>query len=907
MSGARYSFGDFELLTDRQVLLYAGAPLRLGARAFGILAVLAQADGDYVAKDVLLAKVWPGLFVEEANLRVHVGALRRLLGEGKDGVAIANAPGRGYRLLGDIRRGEASSSPSAAPGPARTPSTRLIGRDEDLRHTLDLLGQARVVTLVGPGGIGKTSLAQAAAEHWSQVNAMPFVAIDLTPLSGADAIWRAALNALGQAESADPRRSVIDRLGQTPTLILLDNCEHVLEAAVGFVETIASASVTVLATSREALRASGEHVRRLDPLTYPLDNELESAAALTYPAVALLVERIAALQDGYVLKAEETRAAIEICRRLDGSPLALELAAARTDLFSLRQLAARLDDRFQILTRGRRSALPRHQTLQATLDWSYRLLAPTEQRLLRRLSVFPNPFGLEAAEAVAWRDEPEPHLFLEALSNLVAKSMLSVDIGGDAPIYRLLETTRAFAAAELAGTDEVDAVQVAHGRWLLSLLQECASPDGQAAWLGRCMAARDGVGAALAWSLQRDPQLGAELALAAFPVWMETSQMTEEVETFRRALAIAVTAEDGAAERVFRVGVGLSSYYRNGPSAEILNHLERALALHADAGDSTTALSVLWMLYGISANWGDYPGARRHALDFAARIGAATDTGSWRKGQRIVARSLHDLGQHEAAWRHLEPILGSSPPIDAARPSAYEIDDDVAAHALAARLAWIRGLDHEAQSFARLALDRAQTLDHGQTTAWSITFNLLPLAIWSGDLVQAKTLSLIARTAAARTFPHWLQWTDLYDQVIELLLDPEGVPTPDLRDALPAQIDLLATFHPRLVHPRAIARAKSAPETWCAPEILRASAEQLIARHPDTGLDQARALVHRAEALAQRQGAFAWALRAGDMLGRLPGASVSVVSSHNDWGPDGVGWDRLLDEKRGVKDRCKDH
>ena len=435
------SFGTFRFVPSRQQLLDGERPLRIGSRALGLLRVLVENAGEIVPKDKLIEAVWRGIWVDEANLRANIGALRKVLGDGRDGRRyIQNVPGQGYRFVEPVYRGQKTfaSAPTykdASAQGAPLTSAGLIGRSEAVETLLSQLAAHRMVTVVGSGGIGKTCLALAVAELWQRANGDASILIDLTTAKDADQLWIAAATAFEVGSDPSSRAQVLRAVRSRACLVVLDNCEHIIDPAAAFAEALLGSAegVQIVATSREPLRVRGEWVHRLAPLDYPVsDEDITAREALAFSAVELLVERIAETVGGFTLTDREAKFAAEICRRLDGVPLALELVAAQAEVFSMRQLADGLRDRFKLLSRGLRTALPRHQGLRAILEWSCQLLSEPERMVLRRLTVFPAWFDMSDATDVGARLGMSASAVSGAVANLVSKSVATADVTDEA-------------------------------------------------------------------------------------------------------------------------------------------------------------------------------------------------------------------------------------------------------------------------------------------------------------------------------------------------------------------------------------------------------------------------------------------------------------------------------------------
>ena len=483
-----FSFGPFRLFPARQLLLEDDKPVRLGSRALDILTALVERAGKLVGKDELIARVWPDIFVDESNLRVHIAGLRRALGEGQAGNRyVVNIPGRGYRFVAPVliseKSGPVAPQPATA-GPKHnlpTPLTRMVGRDAVATALSAQLPQRRFITVVGPGGIGKTTVALAVAHGLIAPYRDGVWFVDLAPLADPLLVPSALAFVFGLAvRSENPASGLIAFLRDKKILVVLDSCDHCVEAAAALAVDLlkGAAGLNILATSREPLRAEGECVQHLTPLKVPpISRKLTAAEALAFPAVQLFVERAIACLDEFELSDADAPIVADICRSLDGIALAIELAAGRIDALGVAGLAVALDD--QLLTRGRRTALSRHRTLSAALDWSYEFLPESERIILRRLSVFDGYFTLKSASAVAADSKVAATDVVEGLANLVTKSLVTADISGQIVQYRQLETTRAYARGKLVESGDFEQIAQRHAENLRDILERAGlQPDG---------------------------------------------------------------------------------------------------------------------------------------------------------------------------------------------------------------------------------------------------------------------------------------------------------------------------------------------------------------------------------------------------------------------------------------------
>jgi predicted ATPase/DNA-binding winged helix-turn-helix (wHTH) protein len=585
----RHRFDHFELAVAERQLTIGGEPVVVGSRAFDVLLALVERRDRVVTKGELLELAWPGLVVEENNLQVQVSTLRKLLGAR----VIATVPGRGYRFTAPPRPDIAREATAERPAAPRTnlpqPRTRFIGREAALADCARLLAHSRLITLSGIGGCGKTRLAQEMARQHLGAFAGGVWFVALAPVQDGERVADAVAATLGVAEVGGT--SLIDRLvehvASRRLLIVLDNCEHVIDAVVAVAEAMlaAGSSLHLIATSREAFGITGEQIYPVRSLSLPAGAELEAIEGSE--AVRIFVDRSRLVDPGFVLDKFNAPIVAEICRRLDGIALAIELAAARVALLSLDEIRTRLDDRFRLLTGGGRAA-PRHQTLQATLHWSYDHLAAPEQELFRRLSVFAGGCTLAAAAHVSGAEDE--YAVLTWLTALHDKSMLTVDreaLGG--PRYRMLETVRQYAQDRLAESGEGDATRGRHLRYFVSINEE-TEPLYDGARRSEAIALRraeqENLLAAHAWC-EHDADggsLGLRLAAAvSWRHWLSSGQLERGSDIGRAALAQGKDAAPLAKCRVLS-GVATLIYYM-GRYDESRALAEQALAIGRELGN----------------------------------------------------------------------------------------------------------------------------------------------------------------------------------------------------------------------------------------------------------------------------------------------------------------------------------
>ena len=490
-----------------------------------------------------------------------------------------------YQVVGSQLTGEFQPlrSVNALPNNLPLQLTSFVGRDREVAEIEGMLAGARLVTVVGTGGVGKTRAAlQVAANVLDDIPDGAWF-VDLAPVTDAALVPAALLGALGIREVPDrpPLRTALDHLAQRTALLVVDNCEHVIDAAAGAVHAIlrSCANVKVLATSREGLGLEGEHAYRMPTLEVPaVGATLTFDRAKAFGAITLFAERAAAADSHFALTDENAPAVADICRRLDGIPLAIELAASRVKMFGIRELASRLDERFKLLTGGRRTALPRQQTMRALIDWSYDLLGDDERALLRRLGVFAGAWTLEAAAAVS-EDPAQEWEVLDRLSALVEKSLVQVEPEAAVRRFRLLESIRQYAHDALEAAGDLAAAAAAHCRHYLEVARTVDALFVRRGESDEAFALAtadvDNFRSAVAWSLGQahDPAAGVEIAARLSILWTRSlrfegarwlreaarSPAADAKTLARLQLALSHVVPDGV-DKVARAGEAVRAY-----------------------------------------------------------------------------------------------------------------------------------------------------------------------------------------------------------------------------------------------------------------------------------------------------------------------------------------------------------
>lgn len=698
--GSVFRFDRFELQTTQRLLLRDGQPVQLGARAFDMLVALTERAGRLVTKDELLDVVWPGLVVEENNVAAQIVALRRAL----HSELIVTVPGRGYRFAAQPTAVEAPQVRAARPlsdATGHPQSMPLFGRESDLRRLQGLVARPGCVTLVGPGGVGKTSLAHTLCAgdpgpvHW----------IDLAAVESGDQLIPALQRLVGQpAGEGDVLAALGNALGGSP-LLVLDNAEHMVDAVAALVPRllVVARALRLLVTSQAPLAITGEQVDRLDPLALPTD-DMADAQALDTASVTFFLHRVRMTHSRWQHPMDATPRIRQLCADLDGLPLALEMAAARVPTLGLAGVHEALGERFALLRKTQRDTPARHRTLLATLQWSYALLAPEEQRLLRFLGVFVGGFTAAMAAEVASGVEGDRWETIDRLATLVERSLVALD-DQDPPRYRLLESTRAFALAQLAGEGEEHEARSRHAAVLDRLFGEAEDTEfisADAPARARALAEMGNVRSAIVWSLQHDAPRAVRLNVNAAALTRYSAWRSDAVRWMSECEPLLDQHVDAALQ--LRWWVQYAQQCLFGRSARVHVVARRAVALSRAAANEwhllwalitlvrsksqvdselTSAAAEMQALLNKHPGWrvqahiatlgslaiacelaGDHEATLRHRLaelalvqqsGLAEHLGVATNN---------VANALHLLGRNAEALDRLEAYLAHEPEPD---------------------------------------------------------------------------------------------------------------------------------------------------------------------------------------------------------------------------------------------------
>ncbi len=926
-----YTFGNWLIDCQHRELRHDNVTVPIGSRAFEILEKLAGSAGLLVTKDELIGSVWSGLAVEDNTLQVHISAVRKALGKDRD--LLKTISGRGYTLAGSWRSGHLDQPAAAAPVsvPAASsfssnlPNTRapLIGREDCLHELADVLSAYRTVTLVGPGGIGKTKLAielaRRVAPSFNDSVALVELATLQDPALATSATGRALRLALSDKDVS--AASIAQAIGSRRLLLVLDNCEHVIDAAAQIASAVLRycPNVTVLATSREGLRIDGEYVAAIPPLSVPHPDIHDPDYLLRESAVQLFVARTRALRAGFAPGAHDLLKIAAICRRLDGIPLALEFAAARAANLGVDTVLLRLDHRFELLSGGRRDQLPRHQTLRATLDWSYDLLPPTEQRLLCRLAVFPAGFTLDAAIAMMDDDSSRSDV-IETLFNLVGKSLVSLDPSFEGR-WRLLETTRAYALEKLAEAGLVEQAARRHASFLRQLVAPLGDATPASDDISRLAQEIGNVHAALDWAFapDGDAALGIELTAGFVPVWMQLLSFMECSSRIEHALAHfspELTCDPRLKAHLY-VALGFALLNTTGSADRMKAALNIGLVLAEELSDLELQLRAVWTLWSHNLNSGQYDAAKHvgeRYLEIALRTGnPANET----VGRRLIGAATHFYGAQEDARRELTLSLDHSAHglKDGANQMWFLLNQSVLAKAMLARVLLLQGQIAQSRSLAAECLQEAQREKDKLAIAYALRNAVCPIALMTHDLAAAdEAISSLLELVTREGIAFWASWTSCLKGQLLVLQGKHRDGVALLRTGLKARAEngwlmrnpeFIGSLAEGLLASGEIAQALTAVEDaltisrqgkqlWCLADLLRIKGEILLAGD-SSETSRSELLFSEGLSIAREQQCRFYELKVAAAWARIMAASDRQQTALDLVGPVSALFDRGVD------------
>ncbi|MEZ0220055.1 MAG: winged helix-turn-helix domain-containing protein [Tardiphaga sp.] len=750
--GRAFVFGRFRLIPAQQLLLRDGVPIPLGSRALDLLLALVQRGGEVVSKDELIAAAWPDVFVHESNLKVNMCSLRRTLGDTqKQPTYVATVPGRGYRFVAAVQAIVSDTHdhnlPVGPEKPGKLPERGdIIGREREVAEVVSKLRAEMHVTVVGAGGIGKTTVAIEAGQVLQSDFSDGIIFVDLSTVDNPALVSTALVAALGiRGDLADPLTAVLDYLRQRQILVILDNCEHVLPAASIFARRFTSetSSARLLATSREPLGIPAEQLFWLAPLEFPRGNEATTTAeASRFPALGLFSRRASEWTD-YQLVDADCAAVSQICRSLDGLPLAIELAAAQLEANTPQELLAMLDEHLSFCSQHQDAVPPRQMTLLATIDWSFKLLSQDEAMIFRFVSVFVDAFELEDVVAIAAAAGLNPVSVTISLGGLVAKSLLTAQVSGSGLRYRLLDSTRNYAA-QRRQEDPIDAqARLSHAQRMLAILEQSeAEWDWRESddWIGRYRDRLADLRAALSWAFGDggDPVLGVRLTVAAIPLWFEASLVSEASARVELALEVAATV---TCNDLLKAKLACARAWNMAYARRVLPDLQEAWLVAIDfakrAGNVGYQLRAKLGLSLYLLETGSIP----QAIDSLEEL---NDLSERHRDWSVVPEFERSMALARAYSGHLiesRQVLDRlaevcSRPDRRSRMAGFQVDRYIGIRCHLPFIAWLTGHPDYAAATAHDAVEVAGSLKHRVSQSNAIAMGALPVSLWNGDVIS---------------------------------------------------------------------------------------------------------------------------------------------------------------------------
>ena len=887
-------FGPFALNIQERSLQREGNIVPLGARALDILVNLVLRSGEIINRHDLMDLVWRAVKVEEANLRAQLTTLRRALEDGTNGSRyIVNIPGQGYSFVSPVKWSndvdEARSSDIGLPGRRDGLPTRIenvIGREDSISTLIDSLKSNRFVTVVGAGGIGKTTVAiDIAHRFYCESGRYNVFFVDLSTVSSDSEVTSVIASVFGcPIKTADAISDLVSFIRAKQALVILDSCEHVASAVAVIASRIFEAAdeVRLLATSREPLRAEGETIYFLPPLEVPPHEAMSASDTIMYPAVQLFMERAESSGHEGALSDNDAPIVAEICRRMDGIALAIELAASRVGAFGIKGTAELLTSGAELQIPGRRSAYPRHQTLQAMVDWSFNLLSEKEQVVLLRLSTFAGLFSLHAALDVAGDSGDLMDSIGSVVNSLVEKSLVFVAPVGGTVLYRLLDTTRAYAALKLlqAGSSpETDRRHALHFvDFLAAVSAKVASNARGTALYNQHLG---NIRKAFAWSFSEngDAEIGRELVANAAYVLMQLSQFSECYRWCDRALASLPSRQVGTLlELKISEALASSALYTLGNRDETKELIEKALSLATLLGDNRRQLNLLTELNFLHARRADSRAALATAERIslvAGKIGIVEDEVA---AKIMLAIACHHTGDQAASLQHCRTafqIAADAPAIQ------LDLTSEARGWFMFARALWLAGYPDQALRLARARMTEMERYTHHISYCVGLTY-AIPVFVWSGCFAEAEAaVEKLLHHADKNSVSDFVSLGQAFKGYLFVELGKEA-------DAIPLLRASLESLHDKQFHiitamircylakglsaigqfeeaettvANAIRNALEIGESMTLPDLLRVYGEILLRRpQPDFGLVETHFKASLTE--ARRQSAKGWELKA---------------------------------------------
>jgi predicted ATPase/DNA-binding winged helix-turn-helix (wHTH) protein len=912
---AVFAFGPYRLFPSLRRLERAARAIELGSRAFDILCVLVEHAGEIVTNRELMARVWGRVLVGEGSLRFHINALRNTLAQDNLGAEyVKNVARRGYYFVAPVQR--TAVEPPASTDPTRVElgklprrPGRIVGRTAEIQDLVALLGETRFITIVGSGGVGKSTVAvEVAYLLHEQFDLVRFV--DLETIEDASLVASAVASALGLiVASANPVSSLIAYLREKRALLIFDSCERVLEGAAMLAEQIFDGSprTSILATSQEALRAEGERTYLLNPLAAPAEEtQLTPEDAIRYPAVELFVSRARETVTQFELTVSNVAAIGAICHRVDGIPLAIELAAGRAGTLALPTILALLNSQFSLTWPGRRTAAQRHRTLGAAIAWTVELLDERERVLLRRLAIFSGPFTLEAAQQVTSGSALPVGAIAEALSNLVAKSLVSsssldqITQPGSleqSTHFWLLGGTRAFARQMMEDGGEADEVARRHAIYLCEFLERTYAGSSEFAhaeeWRSHA-AYLTNVRAALDWGHRRrgETELLPRLAAATGPFLLDLSLLSECVQWASIGLGALGSERGSRLELELQASLGLALLFSRGSVEEARIALTRGLELAGEQRDHYNQMRML----GALNSYLQRPGDLHRALNLAEQakeVAASLNDPAFSALADWLQGATADLVGDHATARRLGERAWSGPPLTSLVKRVRFGFDDHRIRALCgwARSLWLLGLADEARTAIPRVAREAERSGHPIPSARALCM-LTHIWLWTGDWDAAEEYS---RRLIAHAEEHSLRGAYASARGLQGQLSLERG---DARAGLQALLEATEFVALRVHFSEPLARAyaqlgridealvaidraleanEGAGGSWSSPEFLRVKGS-LLAEHVDSRRVEAQALFRQSLARARQHGSLAWELRTTMSLVRCDQSSKATLA-----------------------------